>query len=50
MRYNLGDFRYDNGRIYKRIWWFIYLCVNKGPYSHKEGVRKVNELCEIFER
>lgn len=49
MIYNLGNYRYKNFKLYKRIWRFFYKCIDKGPYNYQEGVRKVNELCGIVE-
>jgi len=48
MRYNLGNYRYDsNGKIYKKVWWFIYKCIDKGPYNYLQGVKVVNEKCHL---
>jgi len=49
MRYNLGDYRYDNFKIYRKWWWFFYLCIDEGPYPYIEGVVEVNRLCGIVE-
>jgi hypothetical protein len=49
MRYNLGDYRYDNFKIYKRCLWFFYVCIDEGPYPYIEGVTEVNRLCGIVE-
>lgn len=48
--YNLGNYRSKNGRIYKKVWWFIYKCIDKGPYNFMGGVRKVNDLCDTERR
>ena len=47
MRYNLGPYRYESGKIYKKVWWFIYKCIDKGPYNYLQGVRIVNNQCHI---
>lgn len=47
--YNLGNYRYKNLGIYKKVFWFIYKCIDKGPYSYLQGVKRVNELCGIIE-
>jgi len=44
--YNLGNYRSHRGKIYKKVWWFIYKCIDKGPYDFMEGVRIVNGLCD----
>lgn len=44
MTYNLGIYRSRNGKIYKKWWWFIYICIDKGPYSFLDGVKEVNRL------
>lgn len=44
MLYNLGNYRYSKGKIYKQVWWFIYRCVDHGPYTYLNGVRIVNTL------
>jgi hypothetical protein len=50
MTYNLGNYRSKKGKIYRRWWWFIYICINKGPYSYLGGVRMVNKLCDAERR
>jgi len=42
--YNLGRYRAYKGRIYRQIWWFIYKCIDKGPYGFLEGIARVNDL------
>jgi hypothetical protein len=42
MVYNLGCYRYKNGKIYEQVWWFIYKCIDRGPYTYLDGVRQVN--------
>lgn len=50
MPYNLGKYRLaDNGKIYRVRWWWFNKLIDSGTYSWREGVRKVNELCGIFE-
>ncbi len=49
MTYNLGNYKYYKFKLYKKIFWFIYKCIDKGPYSYLVGVRKVNKLCGINE-
>jgi len=49
MVYNLGNFRYKNGKIYKKVWWFIYRCWDSDHCGYLDGVRKVNKLCGIEE-
>jgi hypothetical protein len=49
MRYNLGRYRYDRGKIYKKVWWFIFKCIDKGPYCYLEGVKIVNKRWAIDE-
>lgn len=44
--YNLKNYRFNNGKIYKRLWWFIYKCIDKGPYKYLDGVKEVNKLVE----
>lgn len=44
MLYNLGNYRYSKGKIYKQVWWFIYKCIDLGPYSYLTGVDIVNTL------
>lgn len=46
MQYNVGNYRYDKGNIYKRVWWFIYKHIEKGTFTYMQGVRKVNRLHE----
>ena len=50
MIYNLKNYRYKNFKLYKRIWGFLYKCIDKGPYGYMVGVRKINELCGIDEK
>ena len=47
MRYNLGNYRYDNGKIYKKVWWFFYKCIDHGPYDYLRGTCIVNKLCNV---
>ena len=47
MMYNLGDYRYNKGKIYQRVWWIFFRCIDRGPYSYMEGVRKVNKLARV---
>lgn len=49
MIYNLGNYRYKKGKIYKKVFWFIFKCIDKGPYPYMTGVKKVNNLCNITE-
>ena len=49
MVYNLGNFRYKNGKIYKKVWWIFFRCVDTNHCSYLNGVRKVNRLCGIWE-
>ena len=49
MRYNLGDYRYDKSKIYRKCLWFIFECIDQGPYTYAEGVKVVNGLCGIVE-
>jgi hypothetical protein len=49
MIYNLGRYRYDRGKIYKKVWWFIFKCIDKGPYCYLEGVKIVNKRWAIDE-
>ena len=49
MPYNLGDYRYNKGKIYQQVFWFWYTCIDSGPYTYMQGVREVNELCGIVE-
>ena len=44
MAYILGDYKYTNGMIYKRVWWFIFECIDIGPHNYKSGVKEVNRL------
>ncbi len=44
--YNLGRYRWKRSKIYEQVWWFIYKCIDKGPYTYMQGVRKVNGLCD----
>lgn len=44
MPYDLGKYRYDKGKIYKQVLWFIYKCIDKGPYTHREGMNIVDSL------
>jgi hypothetical protein len=48
--YNVGNYRSHRGKIYKKVWWFIYKCIDKGPYSFMEGVRIVNDLNAVERR
>ena len=45
MVYNLCNYRYKNGKIYQKVWWFIYRCIDSGPYTYLEGVKQVNAHC-----
>ena len=47
MVYNLGRYRYKNCKIYEKVWWFIFKCIDKGPYQYMEGVRIVNNHCKV---
>lgn len=47
MTYNLGNYRSKNGKIYRKLWWFIYVRIDDGPYSFLGGVREVNRLCDV---
>ncbi len=47
MKYNLCDYRYSNGKIYKRWWWFIFDCIDNGPHTYMEGVKIINNLCGL---
>lgn len=49
MTYNLGEYRYRDGRIYRKRWLFFWKCIDEGLYRWKEGVRKVNRLCGVYE-
>jgi hypothetical protein len=49
MTYKLNDYKYKNGKIYKKILWVFYKCIDKGPYGYDVGVRKINQLCGINE-
>lgn len=49
MKYNVGNYRYNNGKIYKQVWWFLFKCIDEGPYNWKEGVKRVNFLAGIRE-
>lgn len=46
MTYNLGNYRSKNGKIYRRWWWFIFICIDEGPYSFLGEVSEVNRLCD----
>ena len=50
MIYNLGDYRFKNGKIYHKRWWFIFKCIDKGPYTYLEGVKQVNTHCARIQR
>lgn len=50
MTYNLGNYRSKKGKIYRKLWWFIYVCIDKGPYTFLGGVRIVNGLCDTEKR
>ena len=47
MLYNLGNYRYNRGKIYKQVFWFIYKCIDNGLYTYLQGVKKVNTLCNV---
>lgn len=49
MTYNLGDYRYKNGKIYQRVWWIFFRCIDEGPHSYMEGVRLVNVAAGVEE-
>ncbi len=53
MRYNLGNYRYENGGILVRKRFLkifhYYSCIDSGPYSYLDGVRRVNSICGIVE-
>ena len=49
MRYNLGNYRYDNGKVYVKWWWFIYRVIDEGPMSYMDGVKMVNSLAGVEE-
>lgn len=42
--YNLGKFRAHNSKIYQEIEQSFYICIDDGPYSFIDGIRKVNNL------
>ena len=47
--YYLGDykFKFSNGKVYKKVFWFIYKPVgNKRYTNYLEGVEAVNKLAE----
>ena len=44
MQYNLGNYRYDEGKVYKRVWWFIFKKIQDCPQGYMAGVRIVNNL------
>jgi len=43
-QYNLGRFRAHNGMIYQGIGQSIYICIDVGPYSFIDGIRKIDSL------
>ena len=49
MDYSLGEYKYENLKIYKKTWWrfYKYKCIDKTEYNEIDGVRRVNELCGI---
>ncbi len=49
MEYVLGEYKYENLKIYKKSWWcfYRYRCIDETEYNEIEGVRRVNELCGI---
>ena len=50
MVYNLGKYRYKNGKIYKKIFLLFYKRIdNKEYYPRIIGIKKVNALCHIYE-
>lgn len=49
MIYNLSNYRYKNGCIYKQWFLFIYLKIEDNSLSYMEGVRRVNYLAGIKE-
>ncbi len=44
MQYNLGEYRYDNGKIYEHKFLWFYNLIDNGPYTYLEGVDIVNAL------
>ena len=48
MIYNLGPYRYNNGKIYKKVFLFFYKKIGTAD-SYMDGVKKVNKLCGIVE-
>ena len=42
MIYRLGRFKYINGTIKKKVW-FFWITIEKNVYPHMLGVRIVNE-------
>jgi hypothetical protein len=44
MIYNLGNYRYKNGSIYRKVWWIFYKRIIQSNFNYLKGVRIVNNL------
>ena len=48
--YNLGNYRFKNYKIYKKVWWIFYKCISGyKTYNTYFGVKEVKKLCGIVE-
>ena len=47
--YRFGKYMYKNRYVYEKIWWIFYKKIIPGPFSHRQGVIKINELNGINE-
>ena len=44
--YTLRNYRFKNGKIYHKRW-FMYKCIDKGPYTDVEGIKQVYTHCSL---